>query len=131
MQALRGEPITVAGDGSQTRSFCYISDLVEGLLRYMALDGEEPGPINLGNPDEITIAMLAETVLDLTGSRSVIERKPLPQDDPVRRRPAIDLARDKLQWEPGVALREGLVETIAYFDELLRKFGEGALRRVM
>jgi UDP-glucuronate decarboxylase len=131
MQALRGEPITVAGDGSQTRSFCYIDDLVEGLLRYMALEGDQPGPVNLGNPNEITIAELAETVIELTGSRSPIERKPLPQDDPVRRRPNIDLARDKLEWEPRIGLRDGLAKTIGYFDGLLREFGEDALRRVM
>jgi UDP-glucuronate decarboxylase len=131
MQALRGEPITIAGDGSQTRSFCYIDDLVDGLMRYMALDGTEPGPVNLGNPNEITIAELAETVLGLTGSRSVVIRKPLPQDDPVRRRPAIEQAREKLGWEPKVPLREGLVQTIAYFESLLRDFGKDALQRVM
>ena len=131
MQALRAEPITIAGDGSQTRSFCYIDDLVDGLIRYMALDGVEPGPVNLGNPNEITIAELAETILELTASRSPIVRRPLPQDDPVRRRPAIELARAKLNWDPRVPLREGLAKTIAYFDGLLRDFGKDALQRVM
>ncbi len=131
MQALRGAPITIAGDGSQTRSFCYVDDLIEGLTRYMALEGAEPGPVNLGNPNEITIAELAETVLELTGSRSSVVQRPLPQDDPVRRRPAVELAREKLGWEPKVPLREGLTQTIAYFDGLLRDFGKDALQRVM
>jgi UDP-glucuronate decarboxylase len=130
MQALLGEPITMTGDGSQTRAFCYIDDLVEGVMRYMALDGSHPGPINLGNPEEITIAELAETVLGLTGSRSVIMFTPMPQDDPVRRRPAIDLAREKLCWQPRVSLREGLTKTIAYFEALFREFGKDTFRHV-
>jgi len=118
VQALRGEPITVYGDGSQTRSFCYVTDLVEGLLRMMDQDGFI-GPVNLGNPGEFTISELAEKVIKLTKSKSRIIHKPLPSDDPVRRRPDISLAREKLGWEPKVALEEGLARTIAYFREKL------------
>lgn len=124
IQALKGEPITVYGDGSQTRSFCYQADLVEGFLRLMDTPDDFTGPINLGNPSEFTIRELAEQVIDLTGSRSSIIELPLPQDDPTQRQPNIDLARDKLGWEPSVQLREGLTKTIGYFEGLLR---EGAV----
>jgi len=120
VQALEGAPITVYGEGEQTRSFCYVDDLVEGLIRLMDSD-EVIGPINLGNPEEFTIRELADTVLELTGSTSQVIHKPLPPDDPVKRRPDITLAREKLGWSPTVKLREGLVKTIAYFRELLGK----------
>jgi UDP-glucuronate decarboxylase len=120
MQALQGEPITLYGDGSQTRSFCYVDDLVEGLMRLMDHEGE-PGPFNIGNPSEITIRELAETVLRLTGSRSRIEYRPLPSDDPVQRRPDIAKARQHLDWEPGVMLEDGLKETIAYFKKVVKQ----------
>ena len=123
VQALKGQPITLFGDGSQTRSFCFVSDLIEGLIRLMESPDELTGPINLGNPVEFTIRELAENVIALTGSRSQIEHRPLPADDPRQRRPDIGLAREKLAWEPRVRLREGLVETIAYFDDLLKQKG--------
>jgi UDP-glucuronate decarboxylase len=119
VQALRAEPITIYGDGSQTRSFCYVDDLIEGFLRLMNASSEVTGPINIGNPTEFTILELAELVLSLTGSRSPIIRMPLPQDDPVHRRPDISKARNMLKWEPKVQLREGLSRTIDYFDRLL------------
>ena len=114
IQALRGEPITVYGDGSQTRSFCYVSDLVQGLLAMMDLEGFS-GPMNLGNPGEFTILQLAEMVIKLTGSSSEIVYKPLPQDDPVQRKPDITLAKAKLGWEPTIGLEEGLMTTIEDF----------------
>ena len=118
VQALRGEPLTVYGDGSQTRSFCYVSDLIDGLCRMM--DAEDLiGPVNLGNPGEFTIAELAEKVLRITGSRSKIIRLPLPSDDPVRRCPDITLAKTRLGWEPKVPLEEGLARTIEYFRRTL------------
>jgi UDP-glucuronate decarboxylase len=120
VQALRGEPITVYGKGRQTRSFCYVDDLVEGFLRFMQLEPPFPGPINLGNPGEFTIVALAEQVIGLTGSSSRLVYSPLPADDPLQRRPDISLAKEKLQWEPTVQLREGLMKTIAYFDALLK-----------
>jgi UDP-glucuronate decarboxylase len=119
VQALQGQPITVYGKGEQTRSFCYVDDLVEGFLRFMALDGPCPGPINLGNPAEFTILALAQQVIELTGSSSKLVYSPLPVDDPMQRRPDIALAREKLGWEPTVQLTEGLKKTIAYFDQLL------------
>ena len=119
VQALQGEDLTLYGEGNQTRSFCYVEDLVEALLRLMATPGEVTGPINLGNPEEITIRELAETVLELTGSRSQIVFRPLPADDPVQRCPDITKARETLSWVPTVPLREGLTRTIAYFDALL------------
>jgi len=119
VQALKGEDITLYGDGSQTRSFCYVDDLVEGAIRLMATGQDFTGPVNLGNPNEFTIRELAETVLQLTGSRSRLKRCPLPSDDPRQRQPDITLAREKLGWEPRVPLREGLTLTIAYFDKLL------------
>jgi UDP-glucuronate decarboxylase len=119
VQALRGAPITLYGDGSQTRSFCYVDDLVEGATRMMEQESTV-GPVNLGNPAEFTIAQLAELTIELTGSSSMIERRVLPQDDPTRRKPDISLARSVLDgWEPTVQLREGLARTIAYFDSLL------------
>ena len=120
MQALRGEPITIYGDGSQTRSFCYVDDLVEGMIRFMAAPDEITGPLNLGNPAEFTIQRLAEQVVELTGSPSTIVHKPLPADDPKQRRPDISRTTEPLGWEPSVPLREGLKKTIEYFDAMLR-----------
>ena len=120
IQALNGEDITIYGDGSQTRSFCYVDDLVEGFIRLMASPADVTGPINLGNPVEFTIRELAELVLRKTGSRSRLIELPLPGDDPKQRKPDITLAREKLGWEPKVALEEGLVKTIAYFDKQLK-----------
>jgi len=118
LQALAGEPITIYGDGSQTRSFCYYEDLIEGFMRLMDTDSTVTGPINLGNPNEFTIKELAELVVEMTGSKSVIEYRPLPSDDPMQRKPNISLAQQHLKWEPQVQLREGLVKTIDYFDTL-------------
>jgi len=115
VQALRGEDLTVYGDGSQTRSFCYVDDLIEGMIRAMETPPDFAGPVNLGNPEEFTIRSLAETVIRMTGSRSRITSRPLPQDDPTQRRPNITLAKEKLGWEPKVRLEEGLAKTIAYF----------------
>ena len=120
MQALKGEDITIYGDGLQTRSFCYVSDLIEGWIRLMATPDDVTGPINIGNPVEFTMIDLAENVIELTGSKSKFIFEPLPADDPKQRKPDISLAKDKLGWEPTVPLREGLVKTISYFDELLR-----------
>jgi UDP-glucuronate decarboxylase len=122
MQALKGEPITIYGDGSQTRSFCYVDDLVEALLRLMATEDAVTGPVNVGNPREFTILQLAEMVIEQTGSRSKIERRPLPSDDPKQRRPDISLAQKTLAgWEPLTPLEMGLRKTIAYFrDRSLR-----------
>jgi UDP-glucuronate decarboxylase len=114
VQALRGEPITIYGDGSQTRSFCFVDDLVEGLIRMMQQETTH-GPINLGNPAEITVKQLAERMVAMTGSKSKIEYRPLPQDDPRKRQPDITLAKKHLGWEPRVPLEEGLQRTIAYF----------------
>jgi UDP-glucuronate decarboxylase len=119
VQALKGEPITIYGDGSQTRSFCYADDLIAGFLLMMATPDDVTGPINLGNPGEFTILQLAEKVLELTGSTSVIVRRPLPENDPMQRRPDISRARALLGWEPTIALEQGLGKTIAYFDDLL------------
>ncbi len=118
VQALCNQPITIYGDGSQTRSFCYVSDLIEGLWRLMNTEGLT-GPVNLGNPAEFTIRELAELVVELTGSRSRIVTRPLPQDDPVQRQPDITLAREKLGWTPSVPLRDGLAPTIEYFKRRL------------
>ncbi|MEM1425752.1 MAG: UDP-glucuronic acid decarboxylase family protein, partial [Cyanobacteria bacterium P01_H01_bin.130] len=118
VQALQGNPLTVYGDGSQTRSFCYVSDLVEGFIRMMNNE-EHIGPVNLGNPDEYTILQLAETVRKLTGSKIDIDFKPLPQDDPRRRQPDITRAKNWLDWSPTVPLNEGLDKTIAYFRDRL------------
>jgi UDP-glucuronate decarboxylase len=119
VQALMGKDITVYGDGSQTRSFCYVVDLVDGLIRLMESDRDIVGPINLGNPSEFTIRQLAETVVDLTGSRSKIIHRPLPEDDPKQRQPDISKAQELLGWQPVVPLAEGLAKTIAYFEGLL------------
>ena len=118
-QALRNDPITIYGDGRQTRSFCYVTDLIDALVRLMKSPDDFIGPVNVGNPTEFTIEELAHKVIDLTGSRSKIVREPLPQDDPTQRQPDIGLARANLGWEPKVQLDEGLRHTIAYFDELL------------
>ncbi len=120
VQALRGEDITIYGDGTQTRSFCFYSDLIEAFIRMMATPDEVIGPVNMGNPVEKTISELAEHVVALTGSKSQIIYKDLPQDDPVRRCPDINTAKDVLGWEPSVPLEEGLKQTIAYFDDVLR-----------
>ncbi len=120
IQALEGNPITIYGDGSQTRSFCYVDDLVEALIRLMQTPTVCTGPVNLGNPEEFTILELAELVIRLTGSRSKIVRMGLPQDDPERRKPDISLAKSTLDWFPKIPLGEGITRTIAYFDELLR-----------
>jgi len=119
VQAIKGEDITMFGDGSQTRSFCYVDDLIEVMLRMMDSPANFIGPVNIGNPGEFTMLELAEMVLRLTGSRSKISFKPLPSDDPKQRRPDISLAKQALDWEPKVSLEEGLVKTIAYFRHLL------------
>jgi UDP-glucuronate decarboxylase len=120
MQALKGEDITIYGDGSQTRAFCYVSDLIEGWIRLMATGDDVTGPINIGNPGEFTMIELAENVIELTGSKSKLVYEPLPADDPKQRKPDITLAKEKLGWEPTVPLREGLAKTIEYFDTLLK-----------
>jgi UDP-glucuronate decarboxylase len=119
VQAIRGENVTIYGNGSQTRSFCYVDDLIEGMLRMMDSDRDFHGPVNLGNPGEFTMLELAEHVLRLTGSKSRLVHEPLPPDDPRQRKPDIALARDRLGWGPTVALEDGLKETIAYFKKLL------------
>ena len=121
LQALKGEPITLFGDGSQTRSFCYVDDLIEGIIRFMNTENEFIGPLNLGNPTELSIRSLAETILSLTGSSSELVFKSLPEDDPRQRQPDIGLAREKLDWEPKCELEDGLIKTIAYFDSQLSK----------
>lgn len=130
VQALRGEDITIFGDGQQTRSFCYVDDMIDGFIGMMQSDEQQTGPINLGNPGEFTIRELAEFVIKLVGSKSKIVSLPLPPDDPRQRRPNIDRARDVLGWQPTVPLKDGLQRTIGYFDELLRsdtaQFGAGA-----
>jgi len=121
VQALKGEDITLYGDGQQTRSFCYVDDLVDGLIRLMESPDGVTGPINLGNPGEFTIKELAENVIDLTGSKSKMVNRPLPQDDPRQRQPDITLAKTELEWEPTIELRDGLTKTIAYFDDMLKQ----------
>ena len=116
IQALNNQPITVYGDGSQTRSFCYVDDLIEVFVRLMDSPDDFTGPVNTGNPIEFTILELAEKIIKMTNSKSVIERKPLPQDDPTQRQPDITLAKEKLDWEPKTTLEEGLEKTIAYFN---------------
>lgn len=123
VQALRGKPFTIYGDGSQTRSFCYVDDLIEGLIRLMNSADGFTGPVNLGNPTDITILELANKILQLTGSRSENIFKPLPSDDPQQRRPDITLAKEKLGWSPKIPLEEGLTKTIAYFDSFLQGTG--------
>ena len=120
VQALRGQDITIYGDGSQTRSFCYVDDLIEGFLRMMATPREITGPFNMGNPIEFTIKELAETVLQMVGGKSNLVFQPLPQDDPKQRQPNITLARNNLGWEPKVMLNEGLQKTVSYFRTLLK-----------
>jgi len=119
VQALLGRPITIYGDGKQTRSFCYVDDLIDAIVRLMATGDAVTGPINVGNPTEFTIRELASTVIDLTGSKSAVVSRPLPADDPRQRQPDITTARKVLDWNPGTPLKEGLVHTIAYFDKLL------------
>jgi len=119
LQALRDEPITIFGDGSQTRSFCYVDDLIEGFIKLMNSDGEFVGPVNLGNPAELSIVALAEAILHLTGSKSALTFKPLPENDPRQRQPDIGLARKMLGWEPKCDLEDGLLKTIEYFDTQL------------
>jgi len=121
LQALRGDPITLYGDGSQTRSFCYVDDMVDGLIQLMNSPDDFTGPVNLGNTDEVSILELAKKTVELTGSRSKIIFKPLPVDDPRQRQPVIALAKEKLGWAPRIPLEEGLQKTIIYFDELLKR----------
>src|SRR5262249_51163369 len=129
VQALQNQPITVYGDGKQTRAFCYVADLIEGLLRLMATPDEVTGPINLGNPVETPVIELAQKIIALIGSRSTIVTRPLPVDDPVQRCPDISRARNLLSWEPRVPLATGLERTIAYFDRLLAGAKDGAVLR--
>jgi UDP-glucuronate decarboxylase len=124
VQALKGEDVTIFGSGAQTRSFCYVDDLIEACVRLMDTSEDITGPINLGNPTEFTILQLAEEVISLVGSKSRIVHRPLPIDDPKQRRPDITLAKTLLKWEPNVQLREGLALTIQYFDRLLGRVGE-------
>lgn len=126
LQALQEQPITIYGDGSQTRSFCYVDDLIECMVRFMTSPADFHGPMNMGNPGEFTIRELAELVIKITNSSSKIICEPLPSDDPCRRRPDITLARTKLGWTPEVKLEQGLVKTIEYFDTLLRAGKKGA-----
>ncbi|MEN8216722.1 MAG: UDP-glucuronic acid decarboxylase family protein [Pseudomonadota bacterium] len=121
VQALQNQAITIYGDGSQTRSFCYVDDLIEGFIRLMNSDDDLTGPVNLGNPGEFTIKELAEKIIDLTNSRSSLEYRPLPSDDPVQRCPDITLAQKALQWQPTVALEDGLKKTIPYFESLIKQ----------
>jgi UDP-glucuronate decarboxylase len=120
VQALKNEDITIFGDGMQTRSFQYVDDLIEGMIRMMATDNSFTGPVNIGNPGEFTMLELAREIIDLTGSKSKIVYRPLPSDDPKQRQPNIELAKKQLDWEPKVKLREGLVKTIEYFDKVIR-----------
>ena len=126
VQALGNEPITIYGDGRQTRSFCYVDDLIDAFVAFMATPSEFTGPVNLGNPNEFRIIELAEKIIACTGSRSTIVRKPMPEDDPAQRRPDIALARKHLGWEPKVQLDEGLARTIEYFEAMLREGGTPA-----
>ncbi|KJF43788.1 UDP-glucuronic acid decarboxylase family protein [Draconibacterium sediminis] len=124
VQALKGKDITIFGDGQQTRSFQYVSDLIEGMIRMMKTDDDFIGPVNIGNPGEFTMLELTSEIIDLTGSKSKIVHLPLPQDDPTQRQPDITLAKKKLNgWEPTIPLREGLIKTIAYFEQLLKEEG--------
>lgn len=120
VQALQNEPITIYGDGMQSRSFCYVDDLIEALIRLMNTEDDFTGPVNIGNPDEFTMLELAKNVIDLTGTKSKLIYKTLPHDDPKQRQPDITLAREKLEWVPTIKLRDGLRKTISYFDALLR-----------
>jgi len=120
LQALRNQPITVYGSGTQTRSFCYVDDIIEGFIKFMRSPDQIVGPVNLGNPNEFTIQELAEKIVVLTGSRSQIQHKPLPLDDPTQRQPDISLAKESLDWVPAVSLEDGLARTIAYFEDLIK-----------
>jgi UDP-glucuronate decarboxylase len=124
VQALQGAPITLYGEGTQTRAFCYVDDLIDGFVKLMGADDDVTGPVNLGNPVEISIAELAEIIVQLTGSRSPITHRPLPVDDPVQRCPDIAQAATLLKWQPKTPLKEGLAQTIEYFDNLLAKRSE-------
>ena len=119
VQALKGEDITIYGDGKQSRSFCYVDDLIDGMMRLMASDDSFTGPVNIGNPKEFTMLELAQEIISLTGSQSQVTFQPLPQDDPLQRQPIIDLAHQKLGWSPHIELREGLGHTIEYFRKVL------------
>ncbi|MBU2520644.1 MAG: NAD-dependent epimerase/dehydratase family protein, partial [Proteobacteria bacterium] len=119
VQALSNKDITVFGDGSQTRSFCYVDDLITGLIKMMNSPDEFVGPINLGNPDEFSVLELAKKIIELTGSKSKIVFRPLPQDDPLQRQPDISLAKEKLDWQPVIKLDDGLKKTVEYFDKIL------------
>ena len=121
IQALKGEDITIYGDGSQSRSFCFVDELIDGFIRLMASDDSFTGPANLGNPVEFTIKELAEKIIEMTGSKSKLSLNPLPQDDPKQRQPSIELAKKELGWEPKIKLEEGLKTTIAYFDKLIKE----------
>lgn len=120
MQALNNKDITIYGDGSQTRSFCYCDELIDAMLLMMDTRDDLPGPINVGNPNEFSIKHLAEIIIDLTGSKSKIVFKPLPQDDPIQRKPDITMARKELKWEPRIEIEEGLKKTISYFEQLIK-----------
>jgi len=119
VQALKGEPITIYGDGSQTRSFCYVDDLIDGMVRLMESPADFIGPVNIGNPGEFSMLELAELVQETVGARANIQFQPLPQDDPRQRQPDISLAKSALGWEPKVSLKDGLKETVAYFRGIL------------
>jgi UDP-glucuronate decarboxylase len=123
VQALQGRDITIYGDGVQTRSFCYVDDLIEAIIRMMETPSGVTGPINIGNPREFTIRELAELIIEMTGTKSKIRFEPLPSDDPRQRQPDISMAKSILKWEPKTQLREGLIKTIAYFENILRKEG--------
>ena len=123
VQALNGQPITIYGDGSQTRSFCYVDDLIDALVKLMDSPDEFTGPVNIGNPGELSVLKLAEKIIDLTSSSSKLNFKPLPTDDPAQRQPDIGLARKTLEWSPDIALDDGLRKTIPYFEKLLRAIG--------
>ena len=128
VQALLGRDITIYGDGSQTRSFCYVDDMIDGLVRLMATGDAVTGPINIGNPTEFSMLELASTVIAMTGSRSRVVHRPLPEDDPRQRRPDISRAQELLSWAPRTQLKEGLTRTIAYFEKLL---GENKMRETL
>ncbi|HEY8873312.1 MAG TPA: NAD-dependent epimerase/dehydratase family protein, partial [Stellaceae bacterium] len=130
VQALRNEPITLYGDGTQTRAFCYVDDMIEGFLRMMDAPDDITGPMNLGNPVETPVIDLARLIIELAGSRSKIVHRPLPVDDPIRRCPDISQAKTLLDWQPHTALRPGLERTTAYFDKLLAERGETPKRKV-
>ena len=119
VQALKNQDITIYGDGKQTRSFCYVDDLVEGMVRMMNSRAGFTGPVNLGNPEEFTMLELAEKVIELTGSKSKLVYQPIPKDEPTKRKPVIDLAKKELDWKPKVMLNEGLEKTIRYFSEIV------------